>query len=98
MNNIQVIDVKKLVEMWRKDENIFLAIPEFQFIIPLASKVKEKNCYCGLSKELQDITYHYNSIIRNLEENTISRIKSVFGFTKLSFAIQTSQNFEVIEY
>lgn len=93
--NIQTIILNTLLEKWKENPNIFDALPEFNFVPPLGAKIKEKGCTCGMGTEIGTARSAFNSVVSNLNEEQVGRMKFLFEKEQLCFGIQTNDTFDV---
>lgn len=92
---LQPLTVRNFIDKYLSDENLFDFIPEFSFIKSVASKVKLQNCFCGLGEELNRTTLVFNDFVDNLSEETVSKIRVLFGNEKVCFSIQNQSSWSV---
>lgn len=93
MSTIQSITVRDFIGKYQQDENVFKDIPEFSFIKPVAAKVKQQNCFCGLGEQMNRATLTFNDIVNDLSEETINKIRVLFQTETVCFGIQVQGGF-----
>lgn len=95
VQTIQTIMVNSLIEKYNQNSNIFNGLPEFNFIAPLAEKIKSKGCTCGMGSEMGFANEIFNNTVLNLNDESVTRIKDLLQMEKLCFGVQTQNGFEV---
>lgn len=95
---IETIMVNNLVQRYNANPDIFNALPEFSFIGPLAAKIKAKGCTCGLGGELHAANEVFNMTVSHLNDEQVSRMKTLLGVESLYFGIQNQNGFELKSY
>lgn len=91
-NNVQqTLGVRNFMNKYLENENIFSELPEFLFIQPVARKVKEKKCTCGLNPEIARTTLAFNDLVENLDISVAQKVASVFGIQEESICFGLQQ-------
>ena len=94
-NSLPTIRLNTLINKWNENPNFLNALPEFNFVVPLAQKIKEKNCTCGLGSEMAAAQNAFNLISASLSDEAVGRMKVLFETEKLCFAIESQNDFNV---
>lgn len=89
------ITFNTLLQKWNENPNFFNGLPEYCFVVPLAEKIKEKNCTCGMGQELAAARAAFNLISTSLSEEAVSRMKALFNVEKLCFGLESQDGFDV---
>jgi hypothetical protein len=90
-NRTVTLGVRDFVNKYVTDQNIFSFLPEFSFIKPVAAKVKEKGCTCGLNQEIQRVTAIYNDFVDSVDVDLAQKVAVTFNLDKVCFGIQDAQ-------
>ncbi len=95
METIHPLSIKDFFNLYADNENLFNAMPEFNFMLGLAKKIKEQKCGCGLNTEIAQAERKFNEIVQCFNEETVDRISNLLKREKLCFGIQSAGNFEI---
>lgn len=77
----KTINVNDYITAYSSNENIFESLPEFAFLKPICSKVKQNSCTCGLGPDIARATAVFNDLVLELSEDAIQRVKNAFQIT-----------------
>lgn len=89
------ITLNELLDKYPQDGNLFDKLIEFSAFASLAKGIKERGCRCGRYQEIQQAQILFNQIAKNLSDESVARIKSIFEKDQLCFGIQTIDNFDL---
>jgi hypothetical protein len=87
------ITINVLINYLNNDKKLFEGISDFNFMIPLADKLKKRGCMCGLGGDFAAATHTFNEIVQNLKPETIEILKKNFNTNNLCFGVQTKLNY-----
>lgn len=92
MKNL-TLNLQFIIQYINGQANPFVGLHEFDFLNPLAAKVKTKGCYCGLGGETAERIKEFNEIAQNISPESIVTLKERLGLDKICFGIQTINNY-----
>lgn len=95
MIQTQPIMILELIQRCTKDTNILDKLPEFDFLKPIVEKVKKRGCFCGVNQELTNLISQFNEVVKNLTEEMVKKITTIFNINKLCFGIIENAKFEI---
>jgi len=89
------ITINNLVNYLNHQPDLYRNIPEFHFAIPLADKVKQRGCHCGLGGDFAATTTQFSTMAQNISPESIEIIKKQLNIDKICFGVQTKHNYEL---